>query len=261
MTRTRHITDWFNSMRILGVVILAAAAVSLSAQEAEPDAQATALSSELLERLGSPDYTERERATDELLTQEDLPLQTIADWVEEHRNNPEVRYRLMDVLRHHVLQEMQEQISNDGGPGSMGIQHQFQAPGTLPGEDGVTILVINTLPGFPAYGRLHPGDVIFRFADQPIPPAVGNNPGEHFKAMIRAHTAGDMVQLAVRRDGEELAVDLRLAGGNALQKMYPGQRSAITLQHEYAERWRQTQDRLLQVNPEPAGEADTPPDL
>jgi PDZ domain-containing protein len=65
-------------------------------------------------------------------------------------------------------------------------------------------LVVGILPGSPAEDELEPGDVIVEVSGQPV--ELANDVG----LAIATREAGDVIELVVERDNEELAIDVEL---------------------------------------------------
>lgn len=187
----------------------------------------------ILEKLNDEDYRVRQAVTrrllsDDALTQEDLNhLYSLS-------TTPEQRHRLLRVARHHLVRRMmRERLGDQGGPGSMGLSHhvvQVTAPGEAAPRTGV--LVAMTLPGFPAYALLEPGDVIVDFAGEPIPQ---NMTPAQFQQMIRTFQTGRQIGLTVVRDNVIEHVMFRLGHSQGLGEVYDT--GGITLNEPYRSGW------------------------
>ncbi len=102
------------------------------------------------------------------------------------------------------------------------------------------MMVVLTLPGFPAYALLEPGDVIVGFADQPIQEKVT---ATLFQQLIRRHQAGEELNVTVVRDGVAESLRFRLGNGQALGAVYDS--TGVALNRSYQERWFSTRERML----------------
>jgi Lon-like protease len=66
------------------------------------------------------------------------------------------------------------------------------------------VVVLDVLPGSPADGRLQAGDVVLAVDGEPVAAA------EELQARARSGQLGDVLELTVRRDGDEVAVPVEL---------------------------------------------------
>lgn len=212
----------------------------------------------VLALLGDDDYQVRQAATrrllrDNALTQADLDRLYAAS------KTPEQRHRLLRVARHHVIRRMiRQKYDGQAGPGSMGLSHQVIPASQDRARTGV--LVVMTLPGFPAYAALEPGDVMIDFAGQPLPDKLT---AAQFPLLIQEHTAGEQIHLTVLRDGVEIDVLFILEHGQALKGVYDT--GGVVLNAPYRDRWATTRARMQALIGEggggPTDKADAaPPD-
>ncbi len=195
----------------------------------------------VLAQLDDDEYFVRQAATrrlltDETLTQEDLDRLFLAS------ESLEQRHRLLRVARHHLLRRMiAQRFNGPADPGSMGLSHVVVH---LPadedgGEPRAGVMAALTLPGFPAYALLEPGDVIIEFDGQPIP---GKMLGAAFPNMIRSRQAGQDIWLTVFRNGETERIRFRLGNGLALSEVY-GTKS-VALNEPYRQAWQTQRARM-----------------
>jgi hypothetical protein len=187
----------------------------------------------ILVELGDDDYSVRQAATRRLLADDNIPARDL-DRMYAASQTPEQRHRLLRVLRHHLIRRMiADRFGDQAGPGSMGLSHHVVR---VTGPDGATertgVMVVMTLPGFPAYALLEPGDVIVDFADQPIPERM--SPAQ-FQQLIRTHQAGERIGLTVMRNGKPVRVLFVLCQGQALTEVYDT--GGITLKEPYGRAW------------------------
>ncbi len=210
--------------------------VGASAQQAVDEADGDA---GVLAELGDDEYRVRQAATrgllaDDALTQEGLDRLFVTSEI------PEQRHRLLRVARHHLLRRMiDERYGKLAGPGSMGLSHQMVEAWGLNEESRAGVMVVITLPGFPAYALLEPGDVIVEFDGKPITKKVT---ATQFQQMIRGHQAGEVVGLTVLRDGSPIDIPFQLGNGQALGEVYDTNRLALTAQYRQA--WLQERSRM-----------------
>lgn len=219
---------------------------------------AAAQSDEVLQRLGSPEYAEREAATRELLADPQANLVRLRALFE-RAETAEQRHRLLDAIRHHTLRQMREEAYKEpGGLAAIGFSHEVLPAGAAPGVARPSIYVVATLPGFPGYAHLRPGDIITSVGDEPMPMDLD---ADRFKELMRGFEAGQTLTLGVLRDGETLSVTLKLASFEALDRMYG---DVAIVQPPFGSQWRRVRDALLaaapavpelRVPPRAAGEA------
>jgi hypothetical protein len=204
---------------------------------------------DLLAQLNDEDYLVRMDATHRLLADEGLSAEDL-DRLFAASETPEQRHRLLRVARHHVIRRMIDQNFGElAGPGSMGLSHHAVRVTGPDGEaDRTGVMVVMTLPGFPAYALLEPGDVIVNFAGEPIPERM--SPSQQFPNMIRKHQAGDTIELTVMRNGRPKPLRLKLCQGQALTQVYD--RDGVTLNEPYRSQWAGERVRLQALTDEPA---------
>ncbi len=238
-----------------------APAVSTPAVESEATAQPGADDSQILDELGGDDYRARQSTTHALLANEAL-TQDDLDRLYAQSQTPEQRHRLLRVARHHAIRRMiRQRYTDQDGPGSMGLSHQVIPRKQALSEDQAGVLVVLTLPGFPAYALLEPGDLLIDFAGQPFPDPL--TPAG-FQELIRGHKGGETIDLTVLRDGQTLDIRFRLEQGQALAEVYDT--TGMTLKPPYLGQWlkaRQRMEALVTEPPQEPGQAqeqaDAPP--
>ena len=112
-------------------------------------------------------------------------------------------------------------IDRTAGDGSLGISHQGVTKAQLPHLGRPAIRVLDTLAGFPAHGVLEPGDLILLVDGRELPEV--NNAGQIqsiFQSAILARKPNSLVRLKVRRRDVMIDVRIRIASGEALNRMY-----------------------------------------
>ncbi len=127
------------------------------------------------------------------------------------------------------------------------------APGIVPG-DGVDpdfdrgpfdrenptphtyALITRVLPGFPAAGRLGPGDRILAVDGNVL---AGPAEVRHFEQLMRRYTAGQSLTLTIQREARHLDITVPLANGTALAAMYASPDFALT--PDFRQPWQRQQ--------------------
>lgn len=174
----------------------------------------------LLADLANADFTVRERATAALAADISLTPEAITE-LYAAATLPEQRHRLRTVARHHLVRPLQEAESRNGGPGSLGIG---LAPGPPSGEPHRAVArVTQTLPGFPAFVHLVPGDLILEVDGRPVPRGNAMEATLPLIGLIQSRQAGEVLRLTVVRHGQRMAVDVPLASLAALEQLYQAQ--------------------------------------
>lgn len=200
----------------------------------------------ILERLASDDYQVREQTTQDLLIDPTITPETIRDLLA-LADQPEQRHRLLRVARHKTLCIFRRQQFREIGPGSLGVSLSSRTleAGELPGLTQPAVEVVLTLPGFPAYEQLRPGDRIIEFAGRPVPEDPAS---DQFSSLIKLHQAGETVQMTVIRDGQRVPVSLVLASYEALDGMYTSDPPDVN--HQFELQWRAVRGQLLRGDAE-----------
>ena len=194
----------------------------------------------ILDRLNDDDFRVRQAETRRLLA-DDALTQDDVNHLYGLSTSPEQRHRLLLVARHHMISRlMRERLGDQAGAGSMGLSHhvvQVAVPGEASARTGV--LVVMTLPGFPAYALLEPGDVIVDFAGEPIPQ---NMTPTQFQQMIKTFQNGQAVGLTIVRDGAAAHILFRLGPGQGLGEVYDT--GGVTLNEPYRAGWSQLRAKM-----------------
>lgn len=187
-----------------------------------------------LDRLNDDDFRVRQAETrrllaDNALTQDDL------NHLFSLSTTPEQRHRLLLIARHHMINRMmRERLGDQDGAGSMGLSHhmvQVTVPGDASPRSGVFVAM--TLPGFPAYALLEPGDVIVEFAGEPI---AQNTTPDQFKDAIKKFQNGQQIGLNIVRDGRVEHILFRLGSSQGLGEVYDDS-GGIKLKEPYGTSW------------------------
>lgn len=196
--------------------------------------------SAVLTALDHEDYRVRQEQTRAMLMDDSLTADDI-DRMYQQAESVEQRHRLLRVARHHLIQRLiAERFGDQAGPGSMGLTHhvvEVNDPQTASPRKGV--MVVMTLPGFPAYASLEPGDVIINFAGESIPDKM--TPAQ-FQNLIKSHQSNEQIGLTVLRNGVAVDVPFRLSHNQALSTVYDT--SEVTLAEPYQGLWEAERQRI-----------------
>ena len=205
-----------------------------------------AASADVLENLASPQYTVRQAATRDLLTDTTRSLDELKRLFQA-ATTPEQRYRLLDVIRHHQVRELREQNFEARGRASIGFSHEIVPAELLPPSAGTgrhgAIHVVDTLPGFPGHAWFEPGDLIVEIDDQPLAPDIT---ADQFQTLLKQWEAGDMLSFIVLRGDQRLSFQIRLASIAALARIYGNDPS---LKPPYVNQWHALRSQLLTTAP------------
>jgi len=192
--------------------------------------------------------------TDNTLGSDELRQYMLASVSEEQR------YRLLRIARHHVLRVIREErFSNPGAPdavigdrASIGFSYEpamnIRSDSEQPG-----VAVMATMPGFPGYAYLQPGDIIIAVDDQ----AAGMIQHQFiattwFTDRIAVHNPGDRIKISVMRGDKKLDFEMPCAESAALKEMYTSNGAAVaTLSEFYLKQWLLARAKLIAELPEP----------
>ncbi len=162
-------------------------------------------------------YAVREGATLALMRGEVLTAGDVAELFK-RAATAEARHRVLRVAYHHAIRRMA--VASFGVDGGFGPFHQG-AIGVVLREGGFddqggSIRVGDTLPGFPGEAWLLSGDEIVALDGERLPPGMAA--GEFTQAIQQKGT--QPVTLRVRRGGEELDLRVPLTSAVALTGLY-----------------------------------------
>lgn len=195
---------------------------------------------QVLASLNDEDYSIRQAMTrrllaDDAMTPDDLDRLILAS------ETFEQRHRLMRVAKHHAIRRMiNVRFPKRSVPGSMGLSHVVvHVPSEQGGDSRVGVMAAMTLPGFPAYALLEPGDVIVAFDGEPMP---ANITGPQFQQKIQGRYIGEEIGLTVIRNGDTLNLQFKLGNGRALSEVYD--QNGVVLNGPYRDAWEAERVRL-----------------
>lgn len=199
----------------------------------------------LLQDLASEDYAVRQRATRELLADDQIYPDPIIQLYARARL-PEQHHRLLDIARHHAIRKVISAQYTKEGQGAIGITHDTVGAdqSEVPGRPG--IVVTETFPGFPGHTYLQRGDVILSINDAPFPSGLPNKKiAEQFMATVKGHPSGATIRLSVYRSGNTVQLEFPLAHLDALQSVYKGPGN---LQQPFLESWLTARRNMLNAH-------------
>ena len=139
---------------------------------------------------------------------------------------PEQRHRLVRIALHKYYAQLNSDPAPDSnaapGPGGLGIatgspDSHIVTPGEHPGLTVPAFLVTETIPGFPAFTRLRPGDLILAIGEKTL---SRENP--EFSGLLGGKNSGEEVVLRILRGDREVSITLQLASLDRLKKTYNG---------------------------------------
>ncbi|MEQ9459895.1 MAG: hypothetical protein RIG82_02920 [Phycisphaeraceae bacterium] len=210
--------------------------------QANPDTVALA-PRDILTRLDDDDWSVRDTATRELLTNPRIDPQRLHELMTQ-ATTPEQKHRLIEVAHHHFVQRLIRENFAWEGEGSIGII-QREAPSIeIDGQPRAGISVIRTLPGLPGHERLREGDLVVQLAGEWF---EEGSTMEDFQAHTRSQPPGSILSLTVLRDGQTLSLTIETAPLEALRATYEGPNFGLTegpLLLWHAERQRLTGDTI-----------------
>jgi hypothetical protein len=191
------------------------------------------VSGDVIDDLDNGDFAVRRLATERLLTDESLALEQIRAWLARDLTLEQTR-RLLNVARHHVLLNTlaSESVREEPAqPIALGFRHQPGAHLNEQDQPIGAILVIATLPGLPAHGRLRPGDLLMRINDQTFPRNVRF---QDFAKHITQLPAAKPLAIDLIRDGQPIYLTLPVSSLAIMTRLYNEQSK---LREPYARAW------------------------
>lgn len=213
-----------------------------------------------LELLNHRDYATRERAQTYLLQDESLDRPALRELLQQ-ASTPEQRQRLIAIAEHHVLRLAREQrfgVDPDAPkfirPASVGFSYNALLPDENPLAHRVGLIVKATMPGFPAFAHLKPGDIIVRVDGQDVPDFnnFNNNATRWLSGRISRYQAGATMRFGVMRNGEPVDLTLVCAERAALDQMYENDALNAAVRAEPFNRlWLQARQELTAALPGP----------
>ncbi len=197
--------------------------------------------------LASDQFAVRQRMTQRLLADERLDQGDIAQlYTKAHA--PEQRHRLLNVARHHAVQEMRQRMFDDQeGSAAIGVRHSAFSAGQIPELDQPGLIIVETFPGFPGHAHLRRGDMILKIDGRAFPADLSTGKtAELFVRIVQEHRAGQSIHLDVHRNGRTVNIQFQLASLSALRAMY---KDAQNLQQPFLEQWLSVRHKLVHQQP------------
>ena len=267
----RHAAARSNTTTAQALWLLLACLLVSTAGAQNPTAPTTPTAPTALSRLDDEQWQVREAATLDLLRDDRITTDLVLRWYAQ-ATSLEARHRLADIALHHLLRELRERPPGaPGAPGapeaepldprqpqrraaiqnlrpvngSIGILHALVDAGDVRGLDTPAVRAIQTLPGFPGFSHLLPGDLIVgvdgRSFGEELQP-------ELFTNLVQQRDPGQTMRLSVLRDGQPLEVVIPLAEASSLASMYL---MSEQLAPKYAGLAQRLADRLAALHPTP----------
>jgi hypothetical protein len=203
----------------------------------------------LVTQLDAESFAQRQQATRALMTGAWLNDATLRAMFEAG-TSPEQRHRLIAIARHQTLRRSHARFDADNPrqQGAVGIIHQAQPKPDRPGAEQAVVIVLGTVPGFPGYAYLEPGDQILAINGQSFPDNVDRT---NLPQRIVQFAAGETIRLTVKRRGQQRRVRFELASKAALdasrQQRADGQ--GTELSDAYLQPWRARRKQLPRIDP------------
>ncbi len=210
-----------------------------------PHAPAPSSLAARLAALDHPAWEVRREATEALMKDRRTGLDALLAAAADLPPSLERDVRLESVVLHRLVSEMVTEVAQPGDQASLGITHPGKRLDALPNREGVEIVVMDTLPGFPAHAVLRPGDVLVSVNGRAIPSAEDPDEAPPIKDLLQALRAGDTVPLGVVRDGRELRLTVTLASSRALNQIYTPPPATLRVNHaqQLETNWRELRQR------------------
>lgn len=171
--------------------------LSTSLQVTQPETVEARLA-RLVRDLGAPSYPVREAASEAIFDDAELDLRLIEAALRQGGLDVEQRVRLEGLGRRMFLR---------GPRGALGVQFGAEVNG------GAQIQ--STVEGFSAHRLLRPGDIITAVAGVPV------TSQDEMRSEILSRDPGENMELAVRRAGETVNVEVTLGSFESLQNASP----------------------------------------
>jgi hypothetical protein len=206
-----------------------------------------------LERLNDPAYSVRREAFVELLTDQSMTVQSVRDLYAQ-ATTPEQRHRLLDVARHHLLRNIMREKFADSARGSLGFTlNPLPAASAVAGVEHPAIVVVLTLPGFPAFAYLEPGDLIVGIDGRPIPDTLAPEAvSTYFTGRVKEHKPAEHIELDLVRQGRKVRVRFAVAPYEALEEFFDERATRFEspgrLKASYQRLWLEQYELLRQLD-------------
>ncbi|MEM1353809.1 MAG: hypothetical protein AAGC44_10370 [Planctomycetota bacterium] len=224
------------------------------APEVEPEAPARIdlegkPSDELAVLLGDIDFEVRQEAMARLVADDTLDELVLRELLVK-AETVEQRERLLIIAEHHVIRELREQFEADLafiGTAGVGFTYHAIEPGLNPHTERGASVVTHTMPGFPGFVHLRPGDVIVEINEIPCFSRDENSIQIWVQRSISRQNAGSRITMVVYRRGVEMKLDFSASSITALNHFYQPSSDwgRSRLARDYREHWEGVRERLL----------------
>ena len=210
-----------------------------------------------VELLGHEDYAVREHAQTYLLRDDTIDRQVLRELLLNSKNL-EQRQRLIQIAEHHIMRIVREELfgaGNDGDarfhPASVGFSYNALLADENPLANRIGLIVKATMPGFPAFAYLKPGDLIVGVDGQAVPSFTGIT--QWLSERISRYQAGDTMRFTVVRNGKTINLTLVCAQRTALNQMYDTDAvNAASRSEAFNRIWAKAYEQLTRDLPGPA---------
>jgi hypothetical protein len=271
-------------MHILALSVLAGGTLPAAAQplaEPEPpdvqpepqpvEAVPAPTREELVERLADPEYAVRAAATAALLRDNTLDEPALRAMLElPTARDPERRRRLMIVAEHHLMRTIIHAWTEENTPigarasAAVGFSYNPLLPDKNPYGEDAGLIILATMPGFPGYAYLRPGDVVLSIDGKTTRVGTIESVRRWVRSAIGAHLDGGTVRMTIQRGEDTLELAMPCTGIDALNEMYTTTGDGSTIRRAHAQRT--LDDALARLtaglpDPEEALPAPAAPDL
>ncbi len=243
-------------MHILAVSVLAGGTLPAAAQpavepdppaaqpEPQPDEAAPAPTrEELVERLADPEYAVRAGATAALLRDNTLDEPALRAMLElPTSSDPERRRRLLIVAEHHLMRAIIRAWTEENTPigvresAAVGFSYNPLLPDKNPYGEDAGLIILATMPGFPGYAYLQPGDVVLSIDGKTTRVGTIESVRRWVRSAIGAHLDGGTVRMTIQRGEDTLELAMACIGIDALNEMYTTTGDGSTVRRANAQR-------------------------
>jgi hypothetical protein len=174
--------------------------------------------------LDSPNPAVRDRATTDLMIRDGFGSDDLSKAMRETKT-PERRLRLIRVATHRFFAAIPARsAAPDHDSGSLGVNlsdvdptNRIVRPYQCPILQTPAVLITGTLPGFPAYAYLRPGDLVTAIDGQVFPDDIDQ---DKFVERIKGFAPGQVMTLDLLRDGVKMRVRIKLDSKQRLTEIH-----------------------------------------
>lgn len=226
--------------------------------DAQPDeVQPPPTRGQLVEQLADPDYAVRASATTGLMLDETLDEPTLRQLLLDN-DHPERRRRLLLIAEHHLMRAICEEVAdqapdpvNTPDTGSVGFSYNPLLPEHNPHTDHAAVVILTTLPGFPGYALLRPGDLILAIDGASTRSSNAQSIQRWLGGAIARHRPRDTVTLTIYRNEQTLDLEVTCGSLKALNEVYVTTGAGTVRRPNYQARLDAAMARLTEGLPAP----------